>query len=232
MARGRIALFPYAGGGPAAFAPLARAAADHLELYAYCPQGRDLRDDEAPATDWAALVADAAKGLAGLPPGPFVLYGHSLGAMLAADLAGTARGRDLKALIVGARACPNGDFTRYADLPDDDTALFEQLAEEYGPSPPGMTGEDVRAIAADRLRTDLRLLASRAAAPARQIDPPIIAVTGIADPSTPPDAVAPWAAMTRGGFRLERVPGGHYFVHSEARALSRLLAGAFDEAAR
>lgn len=227
MARGRVVFFPYAGGGPGAFAPLARAMPARVECFAYCPPGRDLRDDEPPPRDWRALVRDAVDGLDEVPPGPLALYGHSLGALLALDVATAMRGAPLTALLAGARATPDGDFSRYRALPTDDAALFDALAAEYGPAPDAMVSADMRPIAARRLRRDLTLAATRDDSIVRPVEFPIIAVVGASDPSTGSKAAASWAAATKGDFRTETVDGGHYFLSSQTDRLAGLIAEAF-----
>ena len=69
------------------------------------------------------------------------------------------------------------------------------------------------------LRADLA--ANESYRPARHsvLDAPITVLGGKDDAGVPVVHLVGWAAHTRGGFSLELLPGGHFFVDSALQAL-------------
>src|SRR4051794_36920377 len=90
-ARRRLFCLPHAGGGAAAFRRWADGMAAAVEVVAVQPPGRETRFREPPFTDWRSLVVSLADALPA--DRPFALFGHSLGALLAFELARELRRR-------------------------------------------------------------------------------------------------------------------------------------------
>src|SRR5262249_15064603 len=82
----RLICFPSAGGGPAMFRPLARALPADIELLAVCLPGRESRLREPPAGHLVGLAGQLARELADTVDGPYLMFGHSMGAMLAYEV--------------------------------------------------------------------------------------------------------------------------------------------------
>lgn len=227
MAATRVVCFPFAGSGAFAFAGWPRHAPGNLELWAYAPPGRDARAGEAALTDWRGLLADALAAVQGLPPGPMVFYGHSLGALLALDVAAALPGdRMVSSVIVAARAFPATSLGHLAEIAAfDDDGLFARLQDMFGPLPASMGAPDIRAMAAERLRPDLLALSTRPAGVRRPLGCRLTVATGDGDPSTPPEAVAGWATATTGPIHDLRIAGGHYFVEAAAAPVLSYVAG-------
>ncbi|WP_329391838.1 thioesterase domain-containing protein (plasmid) [Streptomyces sp. NBC_01351] len=234
----RVWCFAHAGAGVSAFHLWPKLIGPGVEPDAWLLPGRDARRGEARVTDPAALLEDLAplvESLAraqepSLPSEPYVLYGHSLGGMVAHALTRHLheRGLPLPALLaIGAAPPPDGPaaLAASADLPD--TALL-RLLDTFDAVPAGTEPGDVwHRMVFPVLRDDLRLAgalrtaaAGRTAAP-RPLPVPILAVAGREDPLVTPEVVAGWARWTTGPFAHRTLPGGHFFVRD--RALPRLI---------
>src|SRR5262249_56775757 len=83
----RLAVFPYAGGAPAAFRNWPAALAPRVGLVHVVLPGRDVRFPETPVLRSEEIVGPVAEALAPLDDRPLVLFGHSMGSMLALDVA-------------------------------------------------------------------------------------------------------------------------------------------------
>ncbi|MBI1393677.1 MAG: alpha/beta fold hydrolase [Alphaproteobacteria bacterium] len=226
MAQARLICFPFAGAGAGAFAAWARTPAGRLETLAYVAPGRETRAAEAPLRIWRDLVADATAACRDTPAGPMAFYGHSLGALLAFDVAASlARTREIATVYIAARSFPSRQLSHHAvaiALSDED--LFDALETEFGAPPPAATDPELRALAAERLRTDLEALSTRPAGAPRRLAARLVALVGEEDPSTKGRAVEPWASATTGDFDIVNLPGGHYFVESARDAVrARIL---------
>jgi surfactin synthase thioesterase subunit len=108
-----ITLFclPYAGGAAAVYRNWPLAAPGWLHIAPLHLPGRGLRHDQALLPDWAPLidllVVDVQVGVHAHPDRPFALFGHSLGALLAFELAHALRRRlGVEPCWVGVSGCP------------------------------------------------------------------------------------------------------------------------------
>jgi medium-chain acyl-[acyl-carrier-protein] hydrolase len=126
----RLFCFPYAGGASNIYRGwgelLDRSVAGGLEVVAVELPGRASRFREAPYRTIAEAVAGAGSAIAPLLDRPFAFFGHSLGAVLAFELARWLRreGRPQpRQLFVSARRAPH--------LPDDEEPISGLSDEEF-----------------------------------------------------------------------------------------------------
>src|SRR6516162_1128526 len=83
----RLFCFPYAGAVAAVFQLWPDHLPPDLEVCIPCLPGRDARLDEPAASDMAPLVASLAQDVLPWLSVPYALFGHSMGAFIAFDLA-------------------------------------------------------------------------------------------------------------------------------------------------
>ncbi|MDX2680439.1 thioesterase II family protein [Streptomyces soliscabiei] len=216
----RLVCFAHAGAGTSAFRRWDTLLADAAVPEARQLPGREARRREPRVTTRQALLADLHDLFSPGPPGPYVLYGHSLGGLIAYTLTRAlhAAGLPLPALLaVGACPPPGdpGELISAAEAPDHELLRvlekFEAVPEDTVP------GDVWHRLVLPVLRDDLRLAADlRAAA----LDPatggpvplPLLAVGGSTDALVPPQTMRGWHAFTDGRFVHRTLPGGHFFV--------------------
>ncbi|MFJ5999404.1 thioesterase II family protein [Streptomyces sp. NPDC092370] len=225
----RLVCFAHAGAGTSAFhrwdTLLGAAAACELRQL----PGRGARRREPRATTRQTLLADLHDLFTPQPPGPYVLYGHSLGGLIAYTLTRAlhAAGLPLPALLaVGACPPPGepGELISCAEAPDHELTRvlekFEAVPEDAVP------GDLWHRLVLPVLRDDLKLAADlRAAArdPATggPVPVPLLAVGGSEDLLVPTETMRGWSAWSDGRFIHRTLPGGHFFVRDGE--LPRLL---------
>ncbi|MFF4173884.1 thioesterase II family protein [Streptomyces sp. NPDC001744] len=225
----RLVCFAHAGAGTSAFHRWntllgAAAAPEPRQL-----PGRGARHREPRVTTRRALLADLHDLFAGQPPGPYVLYGHSLGGLIAYTLTRAlhAAGLPLPALLA-VGACPSpgerGGLISSAEASDHELTRvlrgFEAMPEDAVP------GDPWHRLVLPVLRDDLKLAADlRAAAqdPATggPVPVPLLAVGGSEDVLVPTETMRGWSTWTDGRFVHRTLPGGHFFVRDGE--LPRLL---------
>lgn len=209
-----LVCFPHAGGSPQAYRWCA--AADHGgRTWAVSLPGRA----GVSTADWLSLVARITDEMANLS-GSVTLMGHSLGALVAYEVARRLedRGADLRHLVVVSRGAP--ETGRVPRWPDDDDLLLEVVSEKYGGIPDELRAEPelLRAMAGP-LRVDLELVRSYAWKVGRPLKCPITAVSGDRDATTSAAELAAWRHHTLGDFHAVTIPGGHFFAEQERTAL-------------
>lgn len=203
---------PSGGGSTALFAGWARALHPHAETVPLELAGRGRRIAEHPPQTLTAHT-DALLAARTPPPGRrWVLFGHSFGALLAADWAARAhaagRGPDL--LVVSGAAPPWLHSTAAAlDLPEDE--LWPAL-ERLGGIPDQLRANPVaRRLLGRALTADIRAAARhRPAAPA-PASCPVLAVRGTGDPLVTEALGRRWADASDGRFDYRELPGGHFY---------------------
>lgn len=222
----RVLCFAHAGAGVSAFHRWPRLTGPGVETKAWLLPGRDGRRAEARVTDRAALLEDLAPLVESVARArePYLLYGHSLGGMVAYTLARHLHERSLPLpalLAIGALPPPDAPATlaTCADLPD---AELLQVLDTFDAVPAGTAPGDLwhRSVF-PVLRDDLMLAGALRAAVDGPLPVPILAVAGREDALGTPEALAGWARWTTGRFVHRTVPGGHFFVRD--RALPRLI---------
>src|SRR5262249_13730931 len=124
---------PHAGGGALAYHSWRREFAPDIEVLPALLPGREHRGDEQPVSDTDALVTALAAAAVDRAGRPFAIYGHSMGALLAFELAHalTARGRGPGCLVVSGCDAPHRHAPAH-DPDDTDEELTAMLLELGG----------------------------------------------------------------------------------------------------
>lgn len=219
----RLICVPYAGGGPAAFQGWSELLPDVVEPWFLRLPGREARFRETPRTEVAGLVKEAAAVLAPALAGPYALFGHSLGALLAFELARElhrSAGAEPVHLTVSARAAPHLP-QRHAvvhRLPDEE--FLEALDRRFQAIPPAVRDDArLRDLYLPVLRADVTLLETYEHVPAPPVSCPVTAYGGSEDPEFRAGDLEGWGRHTAAGFRLRTFPGGHFFLTAQRAAL-------------
>jgi medium-chain acyl-[acyl-carrier-protein] hydrolase len=224
-ARVRLFALPYAGGDTSIFAPWAEHLPHEIELCPVQLPGRGRRALEPAYAEIGPLVRALADALAPALDAPFALFGHSMGALVGFELARELRRRGLPApcqLLVAGRPAPQlpPRYGPLSHLPDGE--LLAQLHRRYGyaapaPADAGQLGE-LLDLMRPTVRADLRVSEGYAYADEPPLESPITAFGGLADPTVTREELDAWRHQTMGPFRTRMLPGGHFFLESEAEA--------------
>lgn len=216
-ASARLLCLPCAGGGATMYRDWPQRLPS-LEVLALQLPGREHRIREAPLRDRGALLTAVRAALAALPPGPpLVLFGHSLGAQLAFELARELC-RDgappLHLFAAGARAPHLAPRRILHDLPL--PQLLDELVRMGGTSPRVVAEPELVALIEPMLRADLRLAETSVLPAAPLLPVPITAFGGSEDVQVAAADVAAWRLVAGAGCTVEFVRGGHFFVREQA----------------
>lgn len=217
----RVVCFPHSGGSAASFGPWADVMPPGAELLAVQYPGRGDRFGEPCMDDLPAMAERAAAELLRLPPADVVLFGHSLGALVAYETALVLRdaGREPRRLCASATAAPalSGGGTLHL-MPDD--AFWATLCELGGIEPGIAEHAELRELLLPTLRSDLRTHAAYRPRPGiRPLSCPVTCYHGEGDPLVDEPGLKAWAEVTSGEFTLRVRPGGHFHVTTDAAEL-------------
>lgn len=225
----RLFLFPFAGGNASAFLPWQQLLGPRLELRVAQLPGRGVRVFEPPVAELDELVARLTRAVAGLADRPFVFFGHSLGALVAFEVARQLRraGRPgpMSLWVSGAEG-PRTRKVRRRLHELDDAELIEALRDYNGTAPEMLADKEMMGLLLPGLRADFALdecYRYRAEPP---LELPIHLLLGDADPFVEADRATGWAWETSQPVRRHSYPGDHFFLYDHQRSITALLAEA------
>ena len=226
----RVVLLPHAGGSASFYLPLSEALAPHADVLTIQYPGRLDRLAE-PCLDTIDELADGV--LAALLPWldrPIVLFGHSMGATVAFEVAGRLeRDKDVlpRCLIVSCRLSPADNRDEGIRLLDDD-GLLAEVATLSGTDPQVLAEPELRELILPVLRNDYRAVESYVYTPAPPLRCPILALAAEADPRLTVADVDRWRDYTTGPFTLQTFPGGHFYLTDHRDAVARAVIDRLD----
>jgi medium-chain acyl-[acyl-carrier-protein] hydrolase len=223
----RLLCFPYAGAGASAYRDWRLPAELATEVWAVQPPGRESRRSEPPPDDLDALIGAYARQLAPLLDRPFAFFGHSLGALVAFELARRLRrdrARQPVQLFVSALRAPHLPPSRSPVSPLTDEDLLRRLLDMAGESPSAIRDPELLMLMAPVTRADCGLLDRYAYRPEPALDLPITGFGAVDDCEVDLTEIAAWDGHTTGEYRLRTFVGGHLFVREHAEAITAEIA--------
>lgn len=213
----RLFCFHHAGVGAAVYRPWALQMHTDVEVCAIELPGRGNRLREPALESIGAIVAQLLEHLRPELDRPFVFFGHSMGAVLAYEvaLALAETGQPVpEHLFVSGRRPPHvpDPMSPLGELPD--SAFVAEINRRYGGIRPELLQHpDVMELLLPALRADIRALDRHQPPRPRVALPcPITAMGGEADAVTPMEHLDAWRPLTTAAFAVKRYPGDHFYL--------------------
>jgi surfactin synthase thioesterase subunit len=224
----RLFCFPSAGGGASSFHAWFRGMPPEVHLCPIQLPGRENRLLETPFTRIPPLVSILADVIAPLLDMPFILYGHSMGALIVFELTRELRRRnqpDPERLMVSAQRAPDirdcGPPVHH--LPDRE--FVAAMCRQYNAIPDFVLADpDVLQVYLPVLRADLEMIQAYTYIPEPPLACPISVFGGLQDPTTAESDLQGWRNHTSSGFSLRMLPGDHFFPRADPPAFSKAFA--------
>ncbi|HET9380712.1 MAG TPA: alpha/beta fold hydrolase [Streptomyces sp.] len=218
----RLVCLPHAGGSASFFFPVSKALAPAVEVLAIQYPGRQDRRHEPGIVDLHDLADRIFEALRPLAGRPLALFGHSMGAVLAYEIALRMRDAGLPApvnLFASGRRAPSRHRDERVHLEPDDRIVAE-LRTLSGTHASVLADPEVLAMIMPAVRSDYRAVETYRHGPGRRLDCPVTVLTGDEDPRVTVDEASAWKEHTTGPTELRVLPGGHFFlVEQSARVI-------------
>lgn len=219
MAVSRLMLIPFAGGGASVFRHWAKAFPVNIEVFALQLSGREDRINTPPFTDWDEMISACHAAMACWPKMPIAFYGHSLGAVIALELARTVATDSperLQHLFCAARPWPGKPHpTEQPDIDSlGDDEFLRVMNERYGTLHPSFEIDEIRELTLPSLRADLKLLNSYIYHSSKPLPCPLTVYSGVTDPITSTAPLNEWQPETASTFTSRSFNGGHFFLET------------------
>ena len=221
----RIRLFclPHAGSGTAAFNSWKRSLPPFVELCPILLPGREVRLDEASYSNSDLLIHNMTDALIGWLDKPYAIFGHSMGALLAFELAQNLRAKGLREpsyLFLSGRIASHLSQSHQPihHLPHDE--FIAELEARYGGLPQEILQDpEMLEFFLPILRTDLTLIETHRHRDRPPLACPMMVSAGTHDVTVSTESLAAWKNHTSGDFEVHRLAGGHFYITGPSIAL-------------
>ncbi len=224
----KLFCFPYAGGSSAAYHPWKPLLRDGIELRAIELAGRGRRISDNPYEN----LKDAVEDVFGLiheeiKESPYMFFGHSMGAMIAYDLAQKIRDMQLPGpvhLFFSGKGAPNidrPDEKKYHLL--DENAFREEVIKLGGTPPEFFEHPELMELFLPLLKNDFRIAEThKPIKTIKEFEQDITVLLGREDDLNA-EQRDEWRKHTSKCCHVHHFPGGHFFMHDEQKAILRII---------
>lgn len=223
-----LVCFPHAGGSATYFAQMAALLKERLQVLAVQYPGRQDRLRDRCLTSIEELAEETYTALEPILTQPVAFFGHSMGAMIAFEVATRMQRRlDLApaALFVSGRRAPSRRREEENIHRRDDAGFVAELKSLSGTDMRVLDDPDVLAMVLPSMRSDYTAVETYRWRPGPRLDCPIVALTGDQDPKASLDDVQAWRSHTSGQFQLHTFTGGHFYLAEHQRAVADTVLG-------
>jgi medium-chain acyl-[acyl-carrier-protein] hydrolase len=226
----RLFCLPYAGGASTIFRPWVARLSPEVDVCPIEMPGHGTRFREPLLDELPMLVRSLVDALCAEFREPFALFGHSMGALVAFELARLVRATmdtlPVHIFVSGAHA-PQAHRRLGSTTDLDDASLMRRLRRYGGTPAEVLNAADLMHLFLPVVRADFRMLERYVFAAGEPLACPITAFGGMNDDLVGVDALNGWAVHTTCTFERIVVPGSHFFIHDAhsplPSALSRTL---------
>jgi surfactin synthase thioesterase subunit len=217
----RLVCFPYAGGAANFYYRLSATLLPDVEALSVQYPGRQDRLADPLIDDIAVLADQIAAALDGWVDRPTAFLGHSMGAVVAYEVARrwARQGRSIEHLLVTGRRAPSRHRHSALHLLDDD-GFCAEMAKLSGPEAAELlTHPELGPLLLPPVRNDYKAIELYEHVPGAPL-------SGDADPLVTPDEARAWAEHTTGRFTLRVFAGGHFFVNDYQPQVTEIVRAA------
>jgi medium-chain acyl-[acyl-carrier-protein] hydrolase len=218
----RLFCLPYAGGGASSYRLWVAGLPPSIEVCPIQLPGREERLRETPFTNLIDLSHAVSRELTPYLDKPFAFFGHSLGALLAFEVARSLRhgGRPAPlGMYLAAYPAPHRPSARTPIHQLPDPAFIEELRRLQGTPEAVLGNRELIEFLLPILRADFEVCDTYVCAPEPPLACPLYLFGGTEDAEVGAAQLEQWRELTAGAFRLQMLPGTHFFVQSHRHRL-------------
>lgn len=223
----RLFLLPHAGAGSVLYRDWSADFPDSIDVCAIEPPGRFPRRKERSIDDVFEFARALRPALDPYLDVPFAIFGYSLGALMAFEVAREIRRhRKLEPvhLFAAAQKAPHMPYRMRAISREPKLSFVREIEERYGALEP-LVKEDPETLdmVVEIMRADLGMLENYRYLEEEPFRCPMIAIGGKDDLGVFPEELEGWRIHTKGAFRAHWCPGSHFFLRNHGHELRRLV---------
>jgi medium-chain acyl-[acyl-carrier-protein] hydrolase len=222
----RLVCFPYAGANGHIFNSWRASLPAGVELLAIQLPGRGQRIDEPPHRLLQDLVEDLHRAISPLLEGTFAFFGHSMGAIVAFELA--------RKLSRDGCVCPARLFVSGATAPhlrDDQPRLYQLPRNQFiaalrrfnGTPREVLDSPELMELLLPAIYADFEICDTYKFVDGPPLEIPLLAFGGVDDLAANESQIKEWRQHTSKQFSYFTLPGDHFFLRDSEAALLKIV---------
>ncbi|MGH0593692.1 thioesterase II family protein [Bacillus pretiosus] len=224
--RVRLFCFPYAGGGSSIFRGWEKDLSSDIELQAAQLPGREKRFMDTPCHSIEELVDEIAEAFKSFLNTPFALYGHSMGALIAFELACKLYklyGVTPVHLFVSGKGAPQleANHPPLYNLPRDE--FIQKLLDLNGTPREVLGNEELMELYEPILRADFKVCDTYRYQKGILLNCPVSVFGGLQDAKISKGDLEAWKETVTGNSRVFLYEGDHFFIHKQKNEILRYI---------
>lgn len=220
-----VICFPHAGGAASYFHSWVRYLPSDMSFSAVQYPGREDRLGDDLISDMQELCRQTTAAVLPFCGENTVLFGHSMGAVVAYEVALNIRsvGAPLARLVVSAHPPPHKRLMKRP--PFTESEILSELRISSGEASIPFDLDAFREIFLPILRNDYLMNYSYVREKAVLIDVPVFALSGRADPKVTPLQMDSWIEVAqRNAFKTKQFDGGHFYLNDQLEDVVSVVA--------
>ena len=225
-ARVKMFCFPYAGGSASIYRSWSDALGETVEVLGIQLPGRENRLFEQPIDRVQTAVEQVATNIQPFLDKPYLIYGHSMGAIVGFELARYLQQTAPLApshLILSSYRAPHLP-NRHERIHQLETPQFLSKIESLnGASPIFFQDQELIQLALPMLRADFKLHETYTYVPDTPLSCPMTVLGGTDDSRISEEELSGWEQHTTNIFSLHMLTGGHFFIKTHPDKLFEIV---------
>ncbi|MBP2845669.1 thioesterase [Dickeya oryzae] len=225
-----VLCFPHAGGSSEDYLKWQEYLNSYATLKAICLPGTGRLFAEKYPSSIDFLTTKIANDIDCSGIGEYYLFGHSMGAILAYEVALKVK-KPAKGLIVSSSAAPafvpSPRILKMTAMSDKDFSreiiFFNGIEENLA------TSEEFIKIFIKKIRKDFELISKYKYQPKNILSIPIYSVVGDRDPHVSIDAIEQWKLFTERNYKKYIVPGDHFYFNDNPTSIASVIKGCVNQ---
>jgi medium-chain acyl-[acyl-carrier-protein] hydrolase len=222
----RMFCFPYAGGSAQIFQTWQRYLSPEIDVCLVHLPGRGMRINEKAFTRISALVAAIADQIIDEIMDPFVLYGHSMGALISFELSREIfrrSGRTPLHLFLSGHRAPQWPRSRKQTFHLPDKEFIAKLKDLNGTPIELFDHPEMKAMFLPALRADFEMVETYEFSPGQPLSCPMTVYGGLQDSHVPLESLHAWGVHSTAGCKARMLKGDHFFIRSSEKEFVNIL---------